>query len=313
MRSTQNKWTGDIVGTIILFLALFSILCDLFKTDIVGFIALSELIKDANLFITIVCIMYILIIIYKLNNQYKSVLIFVINILLVNRLYSNEKWKVIYNQIREVDKKRIILVAMIIALFIYLFIKIIINRKKEINKILSGESFENKMQKDIPNLQHKMIRQEFDEISDGVSEKDSLSDFKFSACIASILEVLLFVFSDDLNFTKANGKVLSVISDNMFAFIFAYIVFFMILQIALIIFLNLFWGNKVKSKLGDEFKKSIERVETKIVKLACNLIEGCIALLDFVPDFFTTIGLLLLGQEIDLKESNTQSEEKDLQ
>lgn len=311
MRGTRNKWTGDIVGTIILFLALFSILCDLFKTDIVGFIALSELIKDANLFITIVCVAYIIAIACKENNPYKSILIFVINILLINRLYSNKKWKVIYNQIRELDKKRIILVMMIVALFIYFFVMVITKRRNKMNEMLNGESFESKMQMDTSGLEHKMTRQKFDEITDGELEKDSSSDFKFSACIASILEVLLFVFSDELNFNKANGKVLSVISDNMFAFIFAYIVFFMILQIALIIFLNLFWGNKVKSKLGDEFKKSIERVETKIVKLACNLIEGCIALLDFVPDFFTTIGLLLLGQEIELKESNTQSEEKD--
>lgn len=311
MSNDEKKLTGNIVGIIIMFLALFSILCDLFETDVIALVSLSELIKDANIFVTVICVVYI-VAFYKLNGSYKTVLIFDVDILLINRLYSNEKWKVIYNQIRELDKKKMFVVVMIIVLFVCFFYVVITKKRNKTNKIINDKSFENKMQMDIPDLEHKMTQQKFDGITDGVSEKDSSSVYKISAFVAFILEILFFVFGDKLNFNKANGKVLSVISDNTFACIFAYIVFFIILQIAVIIFLNLFWGNKEKSKLGDEFEKSIERVDTKIVKLACNLIECCIALLDFIPDFFATIGLLLLGQEIELKESNTQSEEKDL-
>ena len=39
-----------------------------------------------------------------------------------------------------------------------------------------------------------------------------------------------------------------------------------------------------------------------MVELACNIIEGCIELMGFIPDFFTTIGALLLDEKIKLEE-----------
>lgn len=295
MSNHQKTLTGNVIGTVILFLSLFSILCDLFKTDVIGFASLSDLIKDANVFVTVTCIVYITIIICKHNGSNKTILIFALDILLINRLYSNSKWKMLYTKIRDLDIKKIILIAIILAIIIYVIYGIIINQKnrryKEIRNISENE------QGNYFDLQHEEKIQEKD-------EKEFSGGFTISAFIAFALVILLFLYSDKLNFSRANGKFLSAISDNILTFIFAFIIFFMIFQIACMIFLNILTGNKINKGLGYEFKICIERVEKKMVKLACNIIEGCISLLDFVPDFFTTIGLLLLDEKIDLDEKD---------
>ena len=52
-----------------------------------------------------------------------------------------------------------------------------------------------------------------------------------------------------------------------------------------------------------------------MVELACNIIQGCKELMGFIPDFFTTIGAMLLDEEIKLekwdgRDSTKTGEEK---
>lgn len=306
MSNDQKNMTGNIVGIIIMFLALFSILCDLFKTDVNAFISLSELIKDANAFVTVICVVYIIVIFRKLNGSYKTVLIFAVDILLINRLYSNTKWKMIYGKIKDVNVKdvnikKIILIAIIIAIIVAIFYGIFINKfnsKKQKNDYLFKE------QKQFSNLEHEEKKQKLVENVNSLSEDDDLGGFRISAFISLALIALLFLYSKELNIAMVNGKILSAITDNLFTFVFGFLIFFMIFQIVCIIFLNILSGNKINKEIGNEFNACIERVEKKMVKIACNIIEGCISLLDFVPDFFSTIGLLLLDEEIDLDKKD---------
>ena len=39
-----------------------------------------------------------------------------------------------------------------------------------------------------------------------------------------------------------------------------------------------------------------------MVELACNIIQGCKELMGFIPDFFTSIGALLLDEDIKLEK-----------
>ncbi len=295
MSNHQKTLTGNVIGTAILFLSLFSILCDLLKTDVIFFVSLSDLVKDANVFITVTCIVYITIIICKHNSSYKTILIYALDILLINRLYSNSKWKMLYSKIRELGIKKIILFVIILAIIIYVIYGIIINQKNKRYKVIRNIS-ENEQGNYFDVRQEEKVQEK--------DEKEFPGGFTISAIIAFALVILLFLYSDKLNFSRANGKFLSAISDNILTFVFAFIIFFMIFQIACMIFLNILTGNKINKGLGYEIKICIERVEKKMVKLACNIIEGCISLLDFVPDFFTTIGLLLLDEKIDIDEND---------
>lgn len=308
MSNNQETFTGKIVGMIIMLLACFSILCDLFNIDVIGFVSLSELIKDAGMFITFICIVYIVTNFYKHAGSYKAVLIFSADIILINRLYSSAKWKMIYTYIKGVDKKRVLLIIIILATILYVIYGIISSKKSKNNILINGS---NEKQGQYSNQEKEQNDNRIEKEQEKLSGDDFSGGFRISAFIAFTLVVLLFIYSKEFNFNEANGKILSAISDNMFTVVFAFIIFFMIFQIACIIILNILSGRKINNGLGYKFKTSIERVETKMVKLACNIIEGCISLLDFILDFFSTIGLLLLDQEIDLKEDDDSQNKKE--
>lgn len=83
----------------------------------------------------------------------------------------------------------------------------------------------------------------------------------------------------------------------------------MVLQIAIRMILKMLFPKHYRDIIGDEFEKSINKIEKKMVKCACDIIEGCVSLLEFVPDFFESVGPLLLG--LEQNNDNEDIEKKD--
>ena len=128
--------------------------------------------------------------------------------------------------------------------------------------------------------------------------------YAVSAFLSLGFEVFVIVFSKKMDLTGMVGEFLNVLSENWFVTLIAFVVFFMIIQICISILLSLLFHKKKTNKLGDKFHNNIIHIEERMVELACNIIEGCIELMGFIPDFFTTIGALLLDEEIRLEEWN---------
>lgn len=135
------------------------------------------------------------------------------------------------------------------------------------------------------------------------TEETEVTDiYAVSAFLALGLEVFVIVFNEKMNFSGMVGKFLNALSENWFVTLIAFIVFFMIMQICISILLGLLFPKKKSNKLGKQFHKSVIRIEERMVELACNIIEGCIELMGFIPDFFTSIGALLLDEDIKLEK-----------
>ena len=381
MFRNKNMRVGTVVGTIIMFLSIFSILCDLFHTNFTGFIVLSEFIKDANVFFTIICISYIIEAILKEENIYKFITVFLVDIILVNRLYSNKTWMEIITMIRNANKGLIVLIGIVIALTIYIVYEIIINKFNNKEELKTNYKISNKKDKKIDteeqenNSDMNNIEKEINDSSRNAAKRgidffirrgciaiiiwgildfviykllhiginrpaffNDISSFIYygaiisagiwvallvtkmegntgeragnlSAVIALGVEICIIIFNNKINWSKISGNFLNAISDNWFVSVFAFIIFFMILQIAIIIIINMFYP-KVTNQMGNKFRDSIKKVEVKMVTLACDIIEGCISLLDFIPDFFTTIGVLLLNLDNDENDGGAKDDEE---
>lgn len=125
------------------------------------------------------------------------------------------------------------------------------------------------------------------------------TNFSLSAVLAVIFEIVLFFFGKRLGIINMRDTFMSAIADNWFAFIFVIIIVFLILQIGWCIFLH-FIGVKLgmeNNRVIKDLNRWIADTEKKIVELVYNIIKGCIDLFDFIPDFFETIGVLLLDKD----------------
>ncbi len=364
---------GVVVGTIILLLNLFSILCELFNTEIVAFVSLSELVRDSSGFQTMICVSFILFVILKGNKSFATIVVHIVDIVLANKFYSNSKWKDIIEDFNLVNKNTIILSIFFGLLSVYLlYIFVSKYREHKIQKkekIVQAEGIDKQQIIHITELDNDSDEKDMGEtttniVSDQRSGKNSLLiglcisviawacldyivyskslikinrpeemewipnilyyiaiicaaflvkeilcnkiinwdktknflDVKSPAVLALFLEILLVIVSSKLKWGKISNLFLNIISDNWFSTIFAFIIFFMIIHIGCTIVMDMLLKKTSDDELAEILKKKIKKVEKKMVKLACNIIDGCISLLDFIPDFFDTIGFLLLNQ-----------------
>lgn len=139
--------------------------------------------------------------------------------------------------------------------------------------------------------------------------------FGLSGILAFALEFTAVIIAIKGNNAKnIVNAFLDALANNWFAFVFALIAAFLILQIAFTILLHIF---RIKEKGDDSnslvsiLKIHINNIEKKMIKLACGIVEGCVSLFDFIPDFFTTIGVLLLGQEEETSSDEEAKNEKE--
>lgn len=137
------------------------------------------------------------------------------------------------------------------------------------------------------------------------------NSFRISAIIAVILETALLLNSDKIDAVKLTNRFISAITENWFTSLLAIIILFLILQIVCIIGGHVFFENSDAGshKLIEIMRSSMERIEHRMVKIAFNIIEGCIALFDFIPDFFTTIGYVLLEKDIVIGNKDEKDKE----
>ncbi len=376
MEQNYDKRTRSIIGTVILCFSIFSILCDSFGTDFVGFVVFSDCFKDASAFLTVVCTAFIIVEILKIQINRGTICIFLLDILLINRLYSNKKWLGIIAKILKWDMKFIFLAIIALVMSIYCIYKI---RSKKVNtkgnheKSDGENNGEDKKRGEI-NVDADDTLKEKDNSKEKKTSKENvililksvtalivilgvldylfynvlpininkpeilknISDWLYigavisaaiflvlnyrtgnngdgnervSAILALIGEICVIIFSNNFNWGNVSGRFLNVVSDNWFVSVFAFIIFFMVLQIAIRMILKMLFPKHYRDIIGDEFEKSINKIEKKMVKCACDIIEGCVSLLEFVPDFFESVGPLLLG--LEQNNDNEDIEKKD--
>lgn len=119
--------------------------------------------------------------------------------------------------------------------------------------------------------------------------------FKMAAFIAFLLEIGILVFYEKIDSSSIMEKFLSAITDNVFTVLLAVIVLYLILHICVIVFLQFFgFGN---SEIASIIQEKTTLIEERIIQITFDIILGCANLLDFMPDFFDTIGVLLLDKQ----------------
>lgn len=131
---------------------------------------------------------------------------------------------------------------------------------------------------------------------------DKRSSFGISGILALIIEVVgIFHLINSSNAENITNSFLNALANNWFAFIFALVIIFLILQIGWTIILHVIGGKKQDESDDETFvpvlKNGISKIEMKMVKLACDVVKGCVDLFDFIPDFFATIGVLLFDKD----------------
>ena len=135
-------------------------------------------------------------------------------------------------------------------------------------------------------------------------EKPNITEewqFRFSTLIAIVLETLFIFFYERMNIDTVTNKLIDALTDNLMTAVFALVVMFLTLQIFVLAIFHFFGLTPPKQDKDKDviwvFEQSITNIELNIIKIACGVIEGCVALFDFIPDFFDTIGELLLDKE----------------
>lgn len=367
---------------IILVLEILLLTYQIFSLDIKFFNYIMNMLNDASTFITVICVLFIFVSLYKVPRKLGSILLSIADIILAQRLYSNDRLKSIVIWIKGLDIVSIIFYIVAIAVIVsILYITINQRAKKQIignaeesdtPSIIEDGSQDNntedgKMSGDKPKshvgtkgrkhsfieilvtiifflclfivfvctiyyilvkgdlvkinepkwinntyllfsaiiaasivlsiVGSKFLYRLFASLRIGINIKEKA--FRFSALAALILEIAFFIYPNILETTEITDFFLSAITENWFSAIFVVVFLFLILQIFCTIFLHFFGGidNSEGDKIVQELKKYIIRIELKIVKISCGIVEGCINLFDFIPDFFDTIGIILLGKD----------------
>ncbi len=396
--NNEKVWAGKISTVIILFLSILSIVYQMLELNFRVINSVVELINDASAFMTIVCLAFGVIALRSSTKSYKLAVISGIDIILVNRLYSNTQLSITIAWIKKINKSQMFF-SILACVFIMIIIYKIASKKKtapvelkydsdlqsssntaETSAVtIEGEDlidnsvvFEkedsdnthldgfkignlfiavtciiiivtsflyyllyNKLQLNLKKIYmvdnimnylyfvavicfavlvaliilnlfliwYKSFRKFLKEKIEGGSA------FRISAIAALILEVSIILLANKINAIQITNIFLSAITDNWFSFIFSFIVFFLILQIACTIFFHIFGGVSEDDRIVPVLKEQITKIEENIVLIACNIIKGCVDLFDFIPDFFATIGILLLDRKKHIESDNIKPEE----
>lgn len=386
--------SSGIVALIVLCLAVFSFFYELFSINIDFMNPIVTLINDSNGFLTVICISFIITKVVKGASLDGIISIFSLNIVLLNRLYSNKTWAKIYDTLSSLNRFRTAFFIALCIISFYLFPKLKAwmeqqrerdssNTKRQHrkdtaanhdNKALQSDDAETNNEKSAPNpkvrIKNEYVKKEsiiiplilamltallvFIAMFFWAKEKGILeitlpsflstwSDLGYIACavVAGIVAVIVFCIAKKINVENFNltaflalltvivavyvaneadirnlsDTLFSHLTNDMFSFIVYGSILFMVFQIGWTVFLDLFTNNK--SDITSTLTGKIEKIEKDIVKLACGLVSGCLDLFQFIPSFFDTIGVLLLGNppkaetnEDENKQSNDQHNDK---
>ena len=140
------------------------------------------------------------------------------------------------------------------------------------------------------------------------NRKGSLS-FRGSAIAAILLEIASIYAVNKIDIGVFHDGLLSAVTDNLFSSFLIIVLLFLVLQIICTMLYHLVTKNSLEDNLVKKVKDSVIRIEEALVDLAFSLLEGCVKLFDFIPDFFDTIGVILLDNKKPQKER--KDEEKD--
>lgn len=141
-----------------------------------------------------------------------------------------------------------------------------------------------------------------DDNEDGANNDESI--FSITAVVAIILEVALFTMANKSELNDLNNKFVAYITDDVFSFVIYGTLLFLLLQLGLIVFLGLFTHYGLDNSIAKSLRNHIQDIQKRIVDIACGLLIGCLSLFRFIPDFFDTIGVLLLGEDSEKKDKD---------
>lgn len=128
-------------------------------------------------------------------------------------------------------------------------------------------------------------------------DQRGMLSFRESAIVAFVLEVVLIYAATKLDIDALQNGLLSAITDNIFSSVLILLLIFFVLQIICTIFFRMVNKKTTADGLAEQVKEHIMGIEKKLIKIAFSLLEGCINLFNFIPDFFDTIGIILLDNE----------------
>lgn len=398
MDKSKNKHlsvgASGIVALIVLCLAAFSFFYELFSVNIDFMNPIVDLIADSNGFLTFICISFVVSKLVRGASLKGGISVFCLNIVLLNKLYSNKTWVKIYETISNLNRFQaaFFIVLAVIAFYFFPKLKAWMEQQRERdssntkrqrskdtvaehdNKAPQSEATETNNEKSSTNpkvrTKNEYAKKEsiiiplilamltallvFIAMFFWVKEKgivditlpsflSSWSDLGYIACVvvAGIIAIIVFCIAKKINVENFNltaflalltvivavyvaneadvrdlsNTLFSHLTNDMFSFIVYGSILFMVFQIGWTVFLDLF--SKDKSELTSTLTGKIEKIEKDIVKLACGLVSGCLDLFQFIPSFFDTIGVLLLGNspknitdEEDTKQSSDQLNDK---
>ena len=419
-RNNEKIWVGKISTMIILFLEIVCIIYRILGLNFSVLNSIVDLIADASFFMTVICFIFGVVAITSSSKSYGLLICCIIDIVIINRLYSNEKLTGIVAWMQNINKSLLFL-GMIICFFaVFLMYKIIQKKRNEFKSkpddnmyaeapktrmysasdtntfdsnaqlnVDYNETYEDeKTVKDVrhdkvvndfaENENHSAYRNElrginifissvcmgiiflciFDYIIFNITPLDitrpdiwewvpnnfyyvaiisaailvvlvimnlflskfkpvatfmknkfnSNSTFRWSAITAIVVEFAAIMLNEQLKSVNITNMFLSAVTDNWFSSIFALVVSFFILQIACTIFFHLFEGSSEGNQIISMLKEHITYIEEKMVLIACNIVGGCVDLFDFIPDFFATIGVVLLDKEKNMEKSDEKGQ-----
>lgn len=302
----KERWdscirTGEIVASMILCLVWVYLLSQVVEVDFAPIQILNQVILDANGFLTVISLLFIFMSLYTQPVALRLLGLGVFDFILLNRLYSNARWKQIFLFLETADKQEITFyVVVLVVCMIGLFI-IRGKKQKGANRMLESMHASKKKQMEQQRKEHS--ENESDSMEDKGTMQDSHREVysvrlqMATSTIAISLEILLLLFKDYIPKTGALGKFLAILTDNIFIGFLSLIVLYLILHILCMIILNFMFPNLIETELTGLMRKRTDAIETKIVVFICNLFEGLVSLLNFVPEFFNTLSCILLDQE----------------
>ena len=123
LRNNSSK----VIAIIIMSLTIISIIfTDLLYFEIMK--PIVEFINDASGFITIICLSFVVKELLQEQKSYSLIGLYCIDMLLINHLYSNSRWLIIFNYIKNIDKINLLFCVFAVFFMLYLFYRVI---KKE--------------------------------------------------------------------------------------------------------------------------------------------------------------------------------------
>ncbi len=147
-----------------------------------------------------------------------------------------------------------------------------------------------------------------------VKERGEENIFRKAAFFALILVVITIVAInkiDKKNIGDTIDNFITAMTDNAFLAIILPIILFFVYQILLTILLHaLLKDQKNKNGLWN-WVGYVENIEKGLLKAAYNIVNGCIQLLEFIPDFFNSINVVFLGYE-DQPNKGKSSDKPDM-